>query len=220
MVKPAPKPAPKSAHKSSSIFGANRTPFNFKQNPIPSTNKNNLFHNQPSLFPQQQRPVVQQHKDQDGASLFQQMAPPQNKNKPIVPKTSHPIPTPKPIVKEVKTEVEKKIEESKNLKLENIKVDEIGLKNLKKLNKYSKLTDTLISNERTQIKNVIEDWKEINNKTIQIGYVLRDHFLKLNQSSNFTKFDGLATKIKDIQKMIDEQSRELGIVKANLTKYV
>ena len=68
---------------------------------------------------------------------------------------------------------------------------------------------------------IIGDWKKINQKTAEIGKIIRNYYPNLNiTNSNLTEFEFLTNKIQDIQKLINGQSAELEKIKGNLSNYV
>jgi len=103
---------------------------------------------------------------------------------------------------------------------ENINIDDVGLRNQKHLKMYTRVAKTLIKNEEKQIYDLLDDWKQINGKTKEIGLVLKSNFNLINiTNENLTIFDSIKNKIADVQKLIDSQAQDLQQMHHNLTVY-
>ena len=189
-----------------SLFGRqSNLDYKFKQISL-TGNKNNIFHNQPDVVVKANSLVnTLMPLKSEVASLFNSIEKSHDKPFQNIMKDS--------IVKLNKTQENSKIANANSNKtitklkndetIESINVDEIGVKNLKRLNKFSKLTKSLIKNEEKQINVIIGDWKKINQKTAEIGKIIRNYYPNLNiTNSNLTEFEFLTNKIQDIQKLI------------------
>ena len=105
--------------------------------------------------------------------------------------------------------------------LNSLNVERVGENNIKMMNKYQRIAKRLIKNEGYDIKAIISDWKKVNQKTAEIGNIIHNYYPKLNLTqSNFTEFETLIHKIKDIQKLINSQSAEVRSIEGNLSNYV